>query len=433
MIFADLAEAISILKDTLSDEGLAGIDNIKIFSKKANSISRRSKDAICYFPVLTSRSISYEEVTMINKVLERQFTTYLRIAIGLDDVIEEEMSKAEYISRFHVNLDKQLGTAKLFDSAIKGMNESNIPYTVAKDQFVSPKLESYLSNIRTNLNKEIINYSPLQEDALAPLGRMILKEGRNNSELPEAGSNSPERRGNKKPKKGVLPTDSTKETIYKNPYTNQLIDNDVKKANEVIPTTLNVEIRVKGQAQPTYILMGVKTITHPIDSEEMIFNVASAIREKRLFFRTIQWTTGEIKFFKDFVLAMDRIKKNVEQSRNRTNWWRSLRRLSLSGKFKRIINRDDIIPNTSVVLSMDEVEYISNAYGINLLRDVDSVRKLIDHFNLLSFVIVDSSSELAYFLFDGEANFQTFSYNALERENSNKNNDMKALVSLMSR
>lgn len=430
MIFSDVLEAISILKSTLLDanDNFDAENKFKInkFNNKSRSISRRAKDAICYFPVLTSRSISYEEVTMINKVLERQFTTYLRVAIGLDDELEEGISKKEFISRFHVNLDKQIGSVNLLNSVLDGLKESNVPYTVAKDQFVSPMLESHLQSIRSSLLRTVPNFSPLKEDALAPIGRVLTenaKRKQKNDRSEPAG-----RQGNEI---GFGEKEDKQTRYYRSNST--LLDNDVKKANEVIPTTLNIELRVKGSDSPTNILMGVKTITHPIDSEEMIFNIASAIREKRIFFRTIQWTTGEIKFFKDFVLSMDTIRKNVEQTRNKNNWWRSLRRLSLSSKYKRYVNRDDIIPNTSIVLSMDEVEYITNSYGINLLKDTKSVIKLIEHYHLLSFAIVDSSSELAYFLFDGDSNFQTFSFNALERENRNAGNDMKALVSLMTR
>jgi hypothetical protein len=46
-------------------------------------------------------------------------------------------------------------------------------------------------------------------------------------------------------------------------------------------------------------------------------------------------------------------------------------------------------------------------------------------------VIVDSASEIAHFLFDGEHTFQKYSFNQLERENKNSGNEMKSLLNLM--
>ena len=403
---------ISEIMDTIKaiNDGLKDVEVGTIIKNRNTSISRRSKNAICYFPVLTSRSISYEEITMINKVLERNYTTFLRIAMSLDDVLDEKASKEEYIKRFHNNFDQRVGrnvldsTEKyLGTAATVMMAEDSKPYSFTN---LTPEenkiLESKLADIKSVFKKkEVINYSPLQEDVLAPIGRTLVKH---DSNLNEASN-----------------------------LEGQLLDNDVKKANEAVPTTLNIEIRIPGQKESTNILMGVKTITHPIESEEMIFNVANCIREKRFFFRTIQWTSGEIKFFKDFVLASDRIKANIAQSRNKTNWWRSLRSKTLLGRIRQLGGKPNVIPNTTLVLSMDEVEYISNSYGINLLNDVQSVTKLLDHFSLLGFVILDNSSELAYILYDGESSYQTYSYTALERENRNNANDMKALVSLLGR
>lgn len=395
-MISDIMDTIKALNDGFK------VSADLIFKNRETSISRRSRNAICYFPVLTSKSISYEEITMINKVLERQYTTYLRVAMSLDDVIDGTKSKAEYINQFHTNFDNRVG-GNLVDSISSEkrlmsmrLKEDSKPYKTTNLSLNENKiLESKLSDIKSVFNKkQQVSFSPFKESATAPIGRLLTENG------------------------------ST---------TSVLTDNDVKKANEVIPTTMEIEVRT-ASGNNTKILMGVKTINHPIDSEEMIFNVANCIREKRFFFRAIQWTSGEIRFFKDFVLSADRIKANVQQARNKnTNWWRSLRNKTVLGLIKQIGGRPNVIPNTTLVLSMDEIEYITNSYGINLLTDVNSVSKLLSHFCLLGFVILDSSSELAYMFFDGEANYQTFSYNALERENRNNGNDMKALVSLLGR
>lgn len=417
MIIADIFETIFLVKDTL-------INNPDLINKptKHQSISRRSKDAICYFPVLASRSISIEDITMVNKALERQFASYMRIAMGLDDVLDKDISKKDYINSFHNN--KRNG--KELSSII--LKEDNKPYISNTETKLNSILESKINDIKVNLCKEKINVSPLKEDYLAPIGRMF-------SEADITVDNT----STIKTFYGSEVTKTSRSfstyTQQKSQYQNQLLDNDVKKANELVPTTLDIELRVKGQENPTRILLGIKTTVHPINSEEMIFNVASAIREKRFLFRTIQWTSGEIKFLKDFVLSLDIIKKNVEQSRSKnSHWWRSLRVISTTNRIKDFFGQKKIIPNTTLVLSMDEVEYLANAYGINLLGSKNKeIISLINTFALLSVVIVDSSAELCYFFFDGDHVMQTLSFSSLERENRNGTNDMKALVSLLGR
>ena len=47
---------------------------------------------------------------------------------------------------------------------------------------------------------------------------------------------------------------------------------------------------------------------------------------------------------------------------------------------------------------------------------------------MLGLVIVDSSSEIAHFLFDKDKTFHTISFSALERENSNATKQFKEML-----
>lgn len=370
--------------------------------------------------------------------------------MGLNDVLETEVSKEEFIRQFHKNFDSNDNGFVSKNDARKfliAMGEDNKPYKENSPYKPNILVENGIKNITEGFyRKNKINFSPLQEDCLAPIGRVMLEADVSTTERTSGGNDTytQDTINTANGTRSSRTTDShryerttvtsRKEYIQsKSPYKDQLLDNDVKKANEAIPTTLNIELRVKGAEHPTHILMGIKTITHTVDSEEMIYNVASAIRERRLFFRFIQWTSGEIKFFKDFVLCLDRIKTNIDQNRNKTNWWRVLKNRARTSRMRVALGKDALLPNSTLVLSMDEVDYIANAYGINLLKETKTIQRLLVDFNLLGICIVDSSSELVYLFYDGEESFQTFSYNALERENRNSGNDLKALVSLMSR
>lgn len=79
---------------------------------------------------------------------------------------------------------------------------------------------------------------------------------------------------------------------------------------------------------------------------------------------------------------------------------------------------------------MDEVQKLRNDHSVDLM-DTHTVRKLMDQYFLLAFVIADTASELAYFMFDGEGDFQQYSYVSLERENSNQARDVKNIMQIL--
>ena len=221
-----------------------------------------------------------------------------------------------------------------------------------------------------------------------------------------------------------------------NPFKDQLLPTDARKANELIPSMMDLQFIYEskyGQLMTTNILVGVKAVAHLVSSEEMVTNIASAVKEKRHFFKFLQWTTGEIEMVKDWILAKDKIKDEVKRQRSgkESKWWRRLKGRSAEDKLRRFtFNRKDILPNSTLVVTMDEVEMIANTYNINILKDRRAINSLFDTFFLLGLVIVDSATEVAYFRFDGEEDWQTQSYRSLEKE-SNNAADMRSMVSLM--
>lgn len=214
----------------------------------------------------------------------------------------------------------------------------------------------------------------------------------------------------------------------------KMSDSDCKKANELVPTTLAATLNVKENGNfggSINFVLGIKTVMHPISSDEMIRNLVLGCKNSSKFFKFVKWTTGEIKFFKDLILNINDIRTDVlnSMSKKESGWWTALKRRRLASNFKRLTGRNGILPNAAVTVTMDEVQIIRSQYGYDL-TDPKLVIKIMQEYFLLSFVIVDSSQELAMFLFDGENHFQTMSFTGLERENNNKN-DFKEIYKLI--
>ena len=213
-----------------------------------------------------------------------------------------------------------------------------------------------------------------------------------------------------------------------------LRDNDVKKANELIPTTMHLKTYFKtenGEMQAVDYMIGVKAVVHPVKSESVVENLVRGTKRGKFFANAMKLTTGEISFFKDFVFAINRTKDDIKIKYKDNKWWNSLIRRKTYGKLAQLFNSSKaVVPNTTIVITMDEAEKIKLEYGIDLLKS-RYVNDLMNQYFLLGFVIVDSSIEVAHFMFDGQQSFQQYSFAALERENGNSAKEVKNIMQVL--
>ena len=221
---------------------------------------------------------------------------------------------------------------------------------------------------------------------------------------------------------------------YRSKTSVKLSDNDVKKCNELVPTTLTLTLQVKDGSSfggVSNFVIGVKGLLHPVNSDDMISNLLSGYKSGNKFFNFLRWTSGEIKFIKDLILNMDNIREDVvkKHAKNGSNWWSALKRRRNIAALRRIKGSGRILPNTTIVCSINEIDELKEAYGVDLMNPT-AIKKLMKTFFLLGFVIVDDSQELCHFIFDGDNNYQVVSFSGLEKENNSKN-DFKDIYKLI--
>lgn len=214
----------------------------------------------------------------------------------------------------------------------------------------------------------------------------------------------------------------------------KLSDNDVKKCNELVPTTLSVTLQIKDGNSfggVSNFIIGVKGLMHPVNSDDMIANLLSGFKSGNKFFNILRWTSGEIKFMKDLILNVDNIREDVvrKHKKNGSSWWSALKRRRNVAALRRIKGSGRILPNATIVCSMTEVDELKEAYGIDLL-DGKIINKIMKTYFLLGFAVVDDSQELCHFIFDGENKYQVVSFAGLEKENNSKN-DFKDIYKLI--
>ena len=217
-----------------------------------------------------------------------------------------------------------------------------------------------------------------------------------------------------------------------------LKDNDVKKANELVATTMHARIHMLNKNnEPIGVqdfMIGIKGTMHPVKSEEMISNMVAACKNNNRVFNFLRWTTGEISFFKDFWLGLNDMKRDISnESKGASRWWIALKnRRALARVQANALFKDRLLPNATIVLTAEEAELIKVNYGYDVMNPY-FMKKIMEAYFLLGFVIVDSASQIAHFYFDGSQDFESVSFSGLEKENTRDERKFKEMLKVINR
>ena len=220
-------------------------------------------------------------------------------------------------------------------------------------------------------------------------------------------------------------------------FKSQLLPSDIKKANELMPTTMMVTFTTydgERRVGTTNAIIGVKAKMYPVDSMDIIERLSSKVKSKNGLFNLVRASTREISFFRDLAFAVDQMKADaihVAKDSNNAKIFRLLERRAAKNKFSSLLKKNDASPITSLVLSQSEVEYLKRYNNLDLEKAYNT-RTLLEGYNLMDIVIADESLEIARFLYDdGDGIFETLTFDALEKET--RDGSYKKVVNLMSR
>lgn len=401
--------------------------------KNTGSLAKASQASILNFPVIVSNTISIEDATLISKALEKEFASFILTVTTMNPYFDagspDNATAGNYIRRFHQNMDTRVDASDVTNLIMDRVHES-FDYTLVEGAEDIPHIayklyEGVNSRELNSLNKQY-NYTVedvINEVPLNNLGkRNIVREANDNNHGLD-----------------VIPNNGVGKHSYKD--VKMLMDNDVKKANELVPTLLHIRIfptktdnrGTLTELTPIEVVIGVKATLHPVDTEEMITNVARGIKNENMFFNFLRWTTGEIKFFKDFLFSVNELKIDAtNDGAKASRWWSMLKRRRSLSKLKNRFSKDKLLPNATIVLTQEEVNAIRDAYGYDLNK-TDMAYELMHNYFLMVFVIVDPALQRVKFLFDGRNEFETLTYATLSREATTNDKQFKEMINMMSR
>lgn len=215
-------------------------------------------------------------------------------------------------------------------------------------------------------------------------------------------------------------------------------DMDMKKANEAIPifSKANIGFIVDGTEEVVNrdVLVGVKAYIHKAPAAELVNDIYNCVINKRKFLKFVKFVTGEERSLSDLLFGIKELRTDALDARDGAGEWRSaFKQRRRWAKMSVPYLMKEYTPNGTLVITMNEVEFIKEQYGIDVMKP-DHVKMIMDADFLLGFVVIDQSEEMVYVTYDGHGyGFQQYTYAMLNREQQMSQRELLSLYRAMSR
>lgn len=391
------------------------------------SIVRGAKDSTFQFPFLIADSAPIDMANTAVRLFDRVYASFTQTWLSVNSMfdITIDPTPLSYLKRLHQNMKlegvdelevDENETSDYMEKVYDGnyrlyMNpEKNYGVLInMKNEGLHQMYESHKVQLTDFMSGiDLVPFEAMEADNAADLANAMI-----------AGQTA--KRDDERRELMLRQTDRSKAP--------QLLDRDVKKSNDMMPYGIQVRLIAlndkKEFVQYVDFIVGVKTIMHPISSDDMIENIARGLQNKSLSFKLLKWTSGEISLMKDIIFNVNDIKSDaVNRANGKSPFFGTLKRLR--GKkigMSNLTVPHALIPNATIAITSYEVDYLKNNYAIDV-RNEKIANKLISSLFLMAFVILDEGTNTLSVLYDGDNAFQTYSMETLERENSLTSNKL---------
>jgi len=424
--------------------------------KHIRSISSYSGNNIFYFPLIVSSQCAPDEVEMMSKATERQAASFVSACMSLipfHKVSQNDRgSIEEYLSIFHqnigidspVNMNDVLG--KVFNESAIGIDEDKC----SKEFFASlwKKTRFNLNEYLTEVESEVGSLNELfTSDNLSSHGKFLKRQvDKKMKELNE--DTDTEYQFKLQTDIDVTPSNDIKAGALRNQHRQAVssfggrdkifTDMDVKKANDLHPlffkVTVGFIIEETGETISQEVLVGVKAFVHRLESSKMVNNIVSGVKNRQKFLKMVKWVTGEKESLADILFGFKQIKLDATKTKDINNnlIYMIKRRVNWSRKGIKYITRN-WNPNVTNIMTMDEVMFIKNEMGLDVMKS-NHIKDIMKDNYLLMFVILDQLNKSAHIMYDGHRyQFQEISYTALERETTERDRATRELFKTFAR
>jgi len=447
--------------------------------KTYSSIAKATSGMILVFPVVCTRAISAETASMVSKAVERKCVTMMQMLFSAYQVSNVSDVQA-FIDQFHNNI--KINKRYTIDDFISAMDKLSEGFDVIVDKVALDAIREDMKNLdfyfeedldnssygKYNVNKkgsltegsvDWSKYDPNSPNAkkwlpdgvqpgsndakdwaaaIADLENADTAKKKADAEarIAELKERLDEEKNNREEEKFGLEKINLKQQYVKN----MLLDNDIKKANEVIPSTLAVSFYTtddKGNpVQVESVVIGVKAKLVGVESQDTINHLSQKHEDGNWLLQLIKATTRETSFVRDFLFAVDKAKIDTigaSKAGSANPMWKVLEQRANKLKRRKITRggNDASAISTLVLSKQAEVDVLLNDYDIDLMNP-RIMGPLMNGYNFMGVIVVDELLEVVHIMWDdGDDSWEDLSFNVLSREASS--NDMKKVINLMSK
>ena len=435
---SSLIDITGILKNEVSKRDPSGGSYTKAIGEaysKAKSISERASKYILQYPVAVSGSITDIKTALaIAKQVEFDCARFYILASGLQPVID--YGKGDTIQ---AHLDAlQTGAESLgYPCKITRATDEDIRRSIENLSYIDKPYELFG---RESLLAKNVYSQEIKIDDDVEVEQAEANNDESNNAVVDEGSltgtttQAPSEDNNENPDDGKQPT------AFMTP--NGVSKKDLEALGKAAPTVFTLEFIIHDIAggRTIKVPMAIKSDLQFINREEIKRLVTEVNSPGSWLHTLIKLTSGEINFLKDWVLAAERAKKDVEAERVLGNAPISRRLIDARNRYRvkssanaitKLINKcKDFIakknykdlPMITVVMTEQDFE---EASGVRVNRVLNGSSKLveqvIDTYMLLGFGIVDEMKDVAYFFYAGEEGYSTIKLSEMGSNGSDKN------------
>lgn len=366
-------------------------------SKYSGSISKSASKSIYYFPILASKNVTPQAMSMVSTNLEGSYMSFVSACFALTPAMEikgDIVNVEKYLELFHQNIGLQNKDELMFS-----LKEDTQEYQMFPNDILN---EANGSNISSIINQNINKRNPLNATGLGT-GNLKGEEGKGLNGLPKWKIN------------------------------NNHIIKETERFNSFRPSVIEVDITfiIGGQPVKVTVPVGIKCVLHPVNPDDLLDHVMESISGKGLLHNFIRYTTGELHSLSDIIFGIKSIKNRVAKNNDVTKWISALEKRKNSTKIRNIIPflaKKPYLPNTSIVLSMEDIAEIERVIGYNLIKEPKRTVKFMSDNFLLSFVVIDEVTQTIYVMYDGHTSFAEIPFSTIKRENDKTNDIVEALI-----
>lgn len=418
-----LLEDGTFLGTIISQIDKAGKDALEIKDKKKDdnslylggSISNKANNLIMTFPTLCDNSLPASTASMINKANERKIVTMLQLLFASMSL--EGKDGEQILSKIHTNIKMSYGMDDVIDKLDSFVDKYD-PTVLESAEFakILKVMQEELKIPQKSFPVESFNEKSLNEYTVLNIhGKTVVKEDITTAPAED-------------PVKAKRDADKFDNDQYQSKYqvvAKQLLDSDVKKANEMVPTLMVVQFNELDKDGKPFgkkpFVAGIKSRLISVDSSDVVERMIVKNKTKVNFLNFVRAYTGEIKFVRDFLLCIDRAKidaKNAAKKGEAAQMWKVLENRSsknFRNKYKRSGNDASAI--TTLVLNQETVNILKKEYDFDIEK-ISNARMILDAYNLLGIIIADESIEVVKFLYAGNDMFEQQAYSYLEKESN---------------